>query len=133
MPAPEASLVSQSPESQVTFGLEPVFNALHSLVLLTKVDRLSGLDEWVTRTAMALPPDRRYINQLVLIGVHYAVVPTRSWPSFPLYLDDLARQNPVTLRDRVFDAYFSLGKAKNGSAGSLMKPEIPELLANQPL
>src|SRR5512136_1144902 len=133
MPAPEASLVSQSPESQVTFGLEPVFNALHSLVLLTKVDHLSGLDEWVTRTAMALPPERRYMNQVVLIGVHYAVVPSRSWSSFPLYLDDLARQDPGALRDRVFQAYFSLGKDHGGSTAGLMKPEIPELLADQSL
>ncbi len=133
MPAPEASLVSTRVESDVSFGVEPAFNALHSMMLLTKVDRLSGLDEWVTRTALALSPDRRYINQLVLIGVHYAVVPTRSWPSFSLYLDDLARQNPVALRDRVFDAYFRLGKAKSESAGGLMKPEIPELLADQPL
>ena len=133
MPAPEASLVSATTESNVSFGVEPVFNALHSLMLLTKVDHLSGLDEWVTRTAAALPPDRRYMNQVVLIGVHYAVVPARSWSSFPLYLDDLARQNPVALRDRVFKAYFSLGKGKSGSVEGLSKPEIPELLADQSL
>jgi DNA-binding transcriptional ArsR family regulator len=133
MPAPEASLVSATTESSVSFGVEPAFNALHSLMLLTKVDHLSGLDEWVTRTAAALPPDRRYMNQVVLIGVHYAVIPTRSWSSFPLYLDDLARQNPGALRDRVFAAYFSIGKAKSGSVDGLMKPEIPELLADQPL
>src|SRR5512143_3918033 len=133
MPAPEASLVSPPTESNVSFGVEPAFNALHSLMLLTKVDQLSGLDDWVTQTATALPPDRRYMNQVVLIGVHYAVVPTRSWPSFPLYLDDLARQDPSVLRDRVFQAYFSIGKEKGGSAAGLLKPEIPEMLADQPL
>ena len=133
MPAPEASFVSPATESNISFGIEPAFNALHSLMLLTKVDHLSGLDEWVTRTAMALPPDRRYMNQVVLIGVHYAVIPTRSWSSFSLYLDDLTRQNPVALRDRVFEAYFSIGKEKIGSTDGLMKPEISELLADQPL
>jgi DNA-binding transcriptional ArsR family regulator len=70
---------------------------------------------------------------VVLIGVHYAVVPTRSWSSFSLYLDDLARQNPVALRDRVFDAYFSIGKAKSGSTDGLMKPAIADMLADQTL
>src|SRR5512143_270432 len=133
MPAPEASLISTVPESNISFGLEPAFNALHSLMLLTKVDHLSGLDEWVTRTALVLPPDRRYMNQVVLIGVHYAVVPMRSWSSFPLYLEDLARQNPVSLRDRVFNAYFSMGRNKSGSTDGLLKPEIPALLADQAL
>lgn len=133
MPAPEASLISTVPDSNISFGLEPAFNVLHSLMLITKVEQLSGLDEWVTRTALALPPDRRYMNQVVLIGVHYAVTPTHSWSSFPLYLDDLARQNPVALRDRVFDAYFRIGKEKSGSTEGLMKPEVPELLADQAL
>jgi DNA-binding transcriptional ArsR family regulator len=73
------------------------------------------------------------MNQVVLIGVHYAVVPTRSWSSFPLYLEDLARQNPVTLRDRVFSAYYSMGRNKSGSTDGLLKPEIPALLADQAL
>jgi DNA-binding transcriptional ArsR family regulator len=133
MPAPEASLISPAAESNIGFGLEPAFNALHSLMLLAKVDHYSGLDEWVTRTAAALPPDRRYMNHVVLIGVHYAVIPTRSWSSFPLYLDDLARQDPIALRDRVFDAYFTIGKEKRGSTEGLLTPEIPEMLADQSL
>ena len=133
MTAPEASLVSPRNESSISFGLEPAFNALHSLMLLTKVDQLSGLDEWVTRTAASLSPDRRYMNQVVLIGVHYAVVPTRSWSRFSLYLDDLARQNPVALRDRVFNAYFSIGKHKIGSTDGLMKPAVADMLADQAL
>jgi DNA-binding transcriptional ArsR family regulator len=133
MPAPEASFVLPPSESTVSFGLEPAFNALHSLMLLTKVDELSGLDEWVTRTATALAPERRYMNRVVLIGVHYAVVPTRSWSSFPLYLEDLARQDPDALRDRVFNAYFRIGKSKEQAPGQLMQPEIPQLLADRAL
>ena len=133
MPAPEASLISPATESNISFGLEPTFNVLHSLMLLAKIDHYSGLDEWVTRTATSLPPDRRYMNSVVLIGVHYAVVPTRSWSSFPLYLDDLARQNPSALRDRVFNAYFSIGKMKGGSTEGLMKPPIADMLADQAL
>jgi DNA-binding transcriptional ArsR family regulator len=133
MTAPEASLVSHVSGPNISFGLEPAFNALHSLMLLTKVDQLSGLDEWVTQTATALPADRQHMNHVVLIGVHYAVVPTRSWSSFPLYLDDLARQDSSVLRDRVFDAYFSIGKEKGRSTDGLMKPDVSEMLADQAL
>jgi ArsR family transcriptional regulator len=133
MPAPEASFLSPTATAGVSFSLEPAFNALHSLTLLTKADHMSGLDEWVTRTVAALPEDRRYMNHVVLIGVHYAVVPTRSWSSFPLYLEDLARQDPVVLRDRVFDAYFTIGKEKGMSLDGLLQPEVAELLADQKL
>jgi hypothetical protein len=96
MPAPEASLVSPNTESNVSFSLEPAFNALHSLMLLTKVDHLSGLDEWVTRTAAALPPDRRLPESR---GAHRRALCRRThaqWSSFPLYLDNLARRIPLS-------------------------------------
>jgi DNA-binding transcriptional ArsR family regulator len=73
------------------------------------------------------------MNNVVLIGVHYAVIPTRSWSSFPLYLEDLARQDPIALRDRVFDAYFMIGREKSGSTEGLLTPKIPEMLADQAL
>jgi hypothetical protein len=99
MPAPEASFVSATTESNVSFGVEPAFNALHSLMLLTKVDHLSGLDEWVTRTAVALPPDRRYMNQVVLIGVHYPWYPRPAGRVFALSGSGPAKSRH--LRDRV--------------------------------
>jgi DNA-binding transcriptional ArsR family regulator len=37
------------------------------------------------------------------------------------------------LRDRVFDAYFSISKEKGGSTAGLMKPEVSEMLADQTL
>ena len=133
MPAPEASLVSSISESNVSFSIEPAFNVLHSLMLLTKVDHLSGLDEWVTRTALALSPDQRYMNKVVLIGVHYAVMPTRSWSSFPLYLEDLARQDPLAMRDHILNAYYTIGREKGMLAADTPEPTIPEMLADQAL
>jgi DNA-binding transcriptional ArsR family regulator len=93
-------------------ALEPAHNALNSLLLLARVDELSGLDTWVTRTAAALTPQQRHINHLVLIGVHFAVVPDRSFPSFPAYVDHLAALDPVILRNRVFNAYAQVFKKK---------------------
>jgi len=110
MPAPESDLIVRPPESPISVALEPAHSSLTSLVLLFKVDRLSGLDEWVTRTAAALTPEQKHTNSLVANGVYYAIVPERSFASFPAYVDHLAALDPVILRDRVFNAYAQIRK-----------------------
>jgi DNA-binding transcriptional ArsR family regulator len=86
-------------------ALEPAHSVLNSLVLLEKAHELSGLHDWVVRTAAELSEERRHVNRLVMIGLHYAIVPTRGWSSFPAYVNHLAHRDPATLRDQVFSAY----------------------------
>ena len=105
MPAPEPDLIVAPPTAPVSIALEPAHNALNSLSLFCKIDRLSGLDEWVTRTFATLTPEQRHTNRLVMFGLHYAVVPDRSWPSFPAYVDHLATQDPLIFRNQLFGAY----------------------------
>jgi DNA-binding transcriptional ArsR family regulator len=93
-------LVPQQPNLSV--ALEPVPSNLHSLMMLNEVEQLSGLGEWVTQTAASLPAERMHINQLVFIGLFYAIQPDRRWPSFPAYVDALAAQPAEALRDRLF-------------------------------
>ncbi len=121
MPAPDPDLIVAPTVSPISVALEPAQNALNSLLLLDKGDKLSGLDEWVTRTAAALTPERRHNNRIVLYGLYYAVVPDRSWPSFPAYVSHLAAQDPTVLRDRVFNAYAQMRK-KNGEYCLLPDP-----------
>ena len=89
----------------VTVALEPAQNAFHSLLLLTKAEEISGLSDWVTRTADALTPRERKRHKLVFIGLHFAITPEQSWPSFPAYVDHLATRNPTALRDKMLTAY----------------------------
>jgi len=110
MPASEPDFIVAPVAPPVSVALEPAHNALNSLLLLARVDELSGLDTWVTRTAAALTPEQRHVNRLVLIGVHFAVVPDQSFPSFPAYVDYLAALDPVILRNRVFNAYAQVFK-----------------------
>ena len=112
MPASEPDFIVAPAAPPVRVALEPAHSALNSLLLLARVDELSGLDTWVTRTAAALTPEQRHINRLVLIGVHFAVVPDRSFPSFPAYVDHLAALDPAILRNRVFNAYAQVFKKK---------------------
>ena len=88
MPDPNFILTPEITALQVR--LEPAFNMLHSLMLLNKAKHLSGLGEWVIQTKAMLTPEEDYRNQLVLLGLFFAVEPDRSFSSFEAYLEHLA-------------------------------------------
>ncbi len=117
MPAEiHAELVRAAPPTTISFDLEPVFNNLYSLVLLNYAENLSGMDDWVTRTWNGLSPERRHNNRLVMEGLHFAVMPIRSWKTFEDYLNDLTTTDPVILRDRLINR---LSSPKPDVAGTL--------------
>ena len=100
-PTLDSDLIARMPVASLSVALEPAQNVLNSLVLLTAVDRFSGLDEWVTRTTAQMSPDERHRNRLVCEGLYFALEPNRRWPSFTNYLDDLAARDAVEMRDRL--------------------------------
>lgn len=108
MPLPATDLIYPSVDSSMTVALEPAHNTHHSLVLLSRTEELSGFDEWVYRTAAIMTPEERETNTLVMIGLHYATVPDAGYPSFPAYLEHLAGESPLHLRNRVLDAYIKI-------------------------
>lgn len=105
MPAPVSDIVTPARVDRVMIGVEPAHNCIQSLLLLTMSDELAGLNDWVIRTVDQLSPEERKRNAVVTLGLHYAVVPDRSWSSFPAYLAHLAAVNPVELRDKVLMTY----------------------------
>jgi DNA-binding transcriptional ArsR family regulator len=100
-PVIETDFMARQQPARIDVALEPAHNILNSLVLLNFVDKLSGLGDWVDRTAARLSPQQLHRNQLVLDGLHFAVLPDRRWPSFTAYVDDLAARDPAELRDRL--------------------------------
>jgi DNA-binding transcriptional ArsR family regulator len=109
MPLPVTDLPIPG-QNAVYVALEPAHNAIHSLLLLAQSDKFSGLDEWVYRTAAALSLEERETNDLVLIGLHFATVPGSSYPSFPAFVEALADEPPLRLRNRVLDAYVEMAE-----------------------
>jgi DNA-binding transcriptional ArsR family regulator len=85
---------------RVRLDLEPAFNAINTLMLMEQVEIRSGLSEWVVQTTAELPPERKRANELVLSLLGDAVIPDRSWPSFPAFINHLAAQSPAYLRDK---------------------------------
>src|SRR4029079_4055519 len=100
-PTLDSDLIARTPSASLSVALEPAQNVINSLVLLAAVDRLSGLDEWLTRTSAQMSPAERHRNRLVCEGLYFAVEPDRRWPSFSSYLDDLAVRDALELRDRL--------------------------------
>jgi DNA-binding transcriptional ArsR family regulator len=119
----ESDYILAPPKASIGVGLEPATNALNSLVMLNNVDELSGLGDWVTRTAAALPAERLHINRLVFVGMFFAIQPDRRWPSFPAYVDDLAARPAEALREQLLR-----GSCRpHGLVGKPVLPPSPDL------
>jgi DNA-binding transcriptional ArsR family regulator len=109
----------------VTVSLEPAHNAIHSLMLLTKAEGISGLGEWISRTADALSAKERARHRLVILGFYYAILPDRSWSSFPAYLDHLTTCEPASLRDKMLRTYACFAPRGEGEAQVYLDEPAP--------
>ena len=108
MPAPAQDVLVPPVAAPVTVDLAPAHNAIHSLLLLLKVEHVSGLDEWIVETAARMSAEELQRHRLVMEGFYFAIQPDGFWPSFPDYLEHLSSQPPVRLRDKVLDAYWNM-------------------------
>lgn len=120
----------------LSVSLEPAFNAITSLRLLTwtcceqmSEQDLIGLDGWVTRVAAAMTPEQIALHRLVFIGLYYIVDPDRSWPSFPAYVNHLESLPGEALRDQLLDRYFTIA-CRKGSYTPETLPDPVALLAD---
>lgn len=105
MPNPHAVVLTQ--EAKVCVKLDQVQNFIHSLVLLSRSEALSGLGSWIYETHSTMSHEERAAHQLVMIGLHYAVLPSRDWADVPSFLDYLERVSPERLRNKVLETYLT--------------------------
>lgn len=103
MPNPNAVVLPE--QARIVVRSDQVQHFIHSLVLISRNEALSGLNPWIYETAGQLTEEERAAHQLVMIGLHYAVLPRRYWENVPAYLDKLESVSAVCLRDRVLDTY----------------------------
>jgi DNA-binding transcriptional ArsR family regulator len=91
--------------SPIEVALEPAHSAIQSLLMLTRSRHAAGVADWVMDTDQAMTPAERKTNNLVLLGLHYVVLPTETWNAFPAYVDHLAALPPEALRDKMLAVY----------------------------
>ena len=85
--------------------LEPAINAFGSMLLVAAEEDEPGIHEWVSKTRARMTPEERDRHKLVMIGLHYAILPHRSGLTFEEYLDRLDSTAPEKLKDRLLFAY----------------------------
>jgi DNA-binding transcriptional ArsR family regulator len=110
----------------VTFSLEPAYNAVTSLSLLDMAPNFTGLSDWVYQTADAMSPVALRTNQVVLMDAPVYLADA-AWPSFSAWVDDLAARDAVALRDQALEA--QLARARQVSDRDAPAPS--ELLADR--
>jgi DNA-binding transcriptional ArsR family regulator len=105
MPQPEALVLQET--TSVEIMLDQVQTFINSMVLLVRSEELSGLNPWIYETVGALTSEQKTDHDLVTIGVHQAILPTRYWKDLPTFLAHLESADPVMLRDKVLNAYIN--------------------------
>lgn len=139
--SPHAEFIMSPEVATVNVALEPAYNAVGSLRLLSwsqEAKFAAGIDPWVMRTLDALTADQWHTHQLVILGLYYMVDPQGSWSSFPAYLNHLAAAPANTLRDKLVNAYLDLASQKNKRGctnnvkeDSIIIPTPDELIASK--
>ena len=124
MPMPTADLLYPLDTQSLSVALEPAQNIQHMLFLLSQADHVSGFDDWVYRTAAAMTPEERITNDVVMVGLHYIVTPRASFPSFPAFIENLAAEAPVVLRNRLLDNYIGKVQRAEGTDETFDYDEI---------
>lgn len=119
MPAAETDPILAPTKTAVKVALDPAHNALNSLMLIFFREKYAGLDTWPTQIAQTLSPELLHKHAVVMFGVHYAINPTQSWPSFEAYLEYMANVEPHVLRDRVLNSYANIPPIEEREKGDV--------------
>jgi DNA-binding transcriptional ArsR family regulator len=126
MPNPNAIVLPSV--TTVEIRLDQVQTFINSMVLLVRGEELSGLSPWVYETAAKLSAEEMKEHELVMIGLHYAVMPTRFWKDVPTFLDHLENSDAVKLRDQVLDFYLNFTNCQE--AENILEASKESLLAD---
>ena len=78
--------------------LEPALNSFGTMLLVAAEEEEPGIHEWVSKTRAKLSTEERARHKLVMIGLHYAVLPQKAGSTFEEYLRELDSTPPSRIR-----------------------------------
>jgi DNA-binding transcriptional ArsR family regulator len=110
--------------------LEPALNAFGSMLLLSQAEDHPGIHEWISKVRVQMSAEERARHKLVLIGLHYAVIPTRAGIPFETYLEDLEATPASALRERLLTAYAGICLTKEQQADFSAPIDWDEVLSS---
>lgn len=86
--------------------MEPVYNVLMGMALLTSPTLDRAKEPWLAAAATRLTTEQRHHNRLIFEELGAALVPVADYESFPAYIDALTTQPPISLRERIGEVTF---------------------------
>lgn len=101
----EINLIAPPRTTIIKVAVKQVETIFASMMLLSDTEDYTGLGEWLYETARKLAPEQRAFNKMVFGPLHAAAMTwnDRTWPAFADYLDYIADDDPVAMRDRVLE------------------------------
>lgn len=107
--APFALNLEKAKTENLLVSIEPALNGFGSMLLLAKDEGSSpGVHEWVSKTHSQMTSEEIFRHKLVIIGLHYAVMPANNWGSFETYLENLDKTPPSAFREALLNAYTNI-------------------------
>jgi DNA-binding transcriptional ArsR family regulator len=89
-------------------NLEPTLNSFGSMLLVAAEEDEPGIHEWVSKTRARMSSEERARHKLVIIGLHYAILPRKTGAPFEEYLGELEATPPSRMRERLLKAYATI-------------------------
>jgi DNA-binding transcriptional ArsR family regulator len=103
--APFPATIEQPVRERVQIALDPVRNAITSMMLIAKEEEMPGTHPWVIQTRTSLSTGELFTHKLVILGFFHAIQPQTERKTFPEYLKELEGTDPEALRDRMLQEY----------------------------
>lgn len=100
---PGDQILSTTEIKSLHFAQEPAFQMIESLLVLARFDHLGGLSARLQKIHDQMSEREIKRNCLVTVGFFGAIIPQKSWKSFPDYLNYLTTIDPRKLQKRLLD------------------------------
>ncbi len=111
-------------------AIEPAVNAFVSAVLVTSEHSEPGIHEWVTKTRALMTTEEKFRHKLVMIGLHYAVVPQEHSGRFENYIEQLEKTPPQKFRENLLAGYDDVYVKYKEEYPEMIKPDWNDALTS---
>lgn len=113
--------------SSIRLELNPALNILNSMIMLSHCSschgRISGIQ---------LADQEKKEADIIFIGLYHGLIPDRTFPDFPAFLNNLSTCDPFEIRNRIISAYRERHDRKTGTMKNLPLEEMIETILATP-
>jgi ArsR family transcriptional regulator len=105
--------------TNINVAVEQVHNTLYSLLLIDHGCEVSGLSPKILEICSSLSDEMKKRNRLVMNGLYYSVIPSKSIEDFDTYLAEMKDIEAEELKSRILSVYLNIYEKKNNKTADL--------------